>query len=166
MRLEDRTFPELRTWLFTKLPSECGLGGGWNLAARNHCSLLWELDLAGSLCLFLCFSLVWSTFRGGKKNKACQNLSSRIKRIEMWRCNKHISRVYYVPRTIQNIKILERLKKPQIPVKELLYICTHTYVCIYIHTHIHIHTYVYMCVYIYIYVYIFSRRRLSKHIYS
>lgn len=22
-----------------KLPSECGLGGGWNLAAVTHCSL-------------------------------------------------------------------------------------------------------------------------------
>lgn len=39
IRLGDGAFPELRMWLFPNLPSECGLGGGWNSAATTHCSL-------------------------------------------------------------------------------------------------------------------------------
>lgn len=117
MRLGAGAFPELRTWLFPKLPSECGLGGGWNLAANAHCSLPWELDLAESPCLSLSFSLLWSTFGSGRENKACQTSSTRVKRIEMWKCNKHILNVYYQPGNMWSIKKLERWEKPQTPIR-------------------------------------------------
>lgn len=63
-------FPELRTWLSTQGPSECGWS--WVELGRETWSLLWELGLAGALGLSLRFSLVWLTFGGGKENKVGQ----------------------------------------------------------------------------------------------
>lgn len=100
LRLGDGTVPELRTWLFPKLSWKCGLGGR-DLAARHYCSLLWELDLAGSLCLSLSFYWFGLPLKVVKKIK-CARL--QVKRIEMWKCNKHIVSIYYVAGTMRSIK--------------------------------------------------------------